>query len=123
MKTILVIESDDFVRGAVAKTLAEANYRVLTAVDGESGMAALEEEAVVDGLIVGHTPGTLDGVPILKWIRADEQRATTPVCAITMRAIEIPKLTAAGVNEVITGPFAVEELLSVMAGLFPNPIL
>ncbi|MFQ5399299.1 MAG: response regulator transcription factor [Anaerolineae bacterium] len=122
MRTILVIESDEFIRGVVAKTLTEAGYQVLTAAAEGDGLQALEE-AAVDGLVVGHADGAVDSVPILKWVRADKQRAATPVCAITMRATDIPKLTAAGANEVITGPFTVEELLHVMAGLFPNPVL
>ena len=73
-ETVLVIDDEEVVRVLIVDVLKEADYRVLEAVDGPSGMAILQSDARIDLLITDvGLPGGLNGRQV-----ADAARETRP---------------------------------------------
>jgi signal transduction histidine kinase len=73
-ETVLLIEDEDAIRTLVAEELRELGYRVMTAVDGPSGLVILRSETRIDLLMTDvGLPGGLNGRQV-----ADAARETRP---------------------------------------------
>lgn len=69
-RTILVVDDEDIVRALVARTLEEANYRVLQASHGGAAIALLEvEHNAVDLVICDLVMPVLGGREVAEWMR------------------------------------------------------
>jgi two-component system KDP operon response regulator KdpE len=110
MSTVLVVEDDDALRGALCATLYARRLHALEARTGEEGLAlAIHEDPDLVLLDLG-LPG-MDGTQVLRSLRA---RRETPVIVLTVRDTHIEKVNAldAGATDYITKPFNTEELLA-----------
>lgn len=112
---ILVIEDDEPVAGVLERGLRLAGYQVAIADDGPAGLARWAEggwSAVVLDLML---PG-MDGIEVCRGRRAEGD--VTPVLLLTARDDEVLRraAVAAGVDRVMTKPFAYAELLAVIGG-------
>ncbi|HEY3289798.1 MAG TPA: response regulator transcription factor [Anaerolineae bacterium] len=110
MEQILVIEDDPAIRDLLRRGLAYENYKVITAVDGASGLAAARDnppDLVVldwmmpgmDGLEVCRRLRTVSNVPILMLTAKD---------SISDRVIGLET----GADDYLVKPFAFPELLA-----------
>jgi CheY-like chemotaxis protein len=64
--TILVVEDDAFVRANAVASLQSLGYRVIAAIDGDEGLAALAERAPVDLLFSDFImPGSMNGTELV----------------------------------------------------------
>ncbi len=61
-ETVLVVDDDPLVRGAVSETLRDLRYRVLEAADADTALLLLERVAVDAVLSDVMMPGSMDGV-------------------------------------------------------------
>jgi CheY-like chemotaxis protein len=83
-ETVLVVEDDPLVRGAVAETLRDLRYRVLEAADADAALLLLER-ATVDAILSDvMMPGSVDGVAFAHAARA--RFPGTPVILATGHA-------------------------------------
>lgn len=93
---------------------------VLEASDGNSAIEQLNEHADV-GLIISdwNMPG-MDGLELLKWVRASGTFADTPFLMATGRGEKKEAATAseAGVSGVVNKPFTADELQSKLEDIF-----
>lgn len=116
-KTILLVDDDASLRRVLAHHLSEAGYRVLTAVDGKTGLDTFTEEQV-DMVITDIQMPEMNGLELLRRISVMSPDAV--VLVITAygsieTAVEAMKL---GAYDYITKPFNREELLlTVSKGL------
>ena len=70
-ETVLVVEDDALVRGALAETLRELRYRVVEAADADAALALLDRGAAVDAILSDVAmPGGMDGVGFAHAARA-----------------------------------------------------
>jgi PAS domain S-box-containing protein len=70
-ETILVVEDDEGVRDIVVEMLADLGYRVLKAVDAQSGLAVVESGVPIDLLFTDVVmPGTLKSPELARKARA-----------------------------------------------------
>jgi DNA-binding response OmpR family regulator len=113
---ILLVEDEASVARFVERGLAALGHRVITADDGEDGVAMAADETVDFVLLDISLPG-LDGHEVLRRIRTS--RPTLPVLMLTARDDLQNKVSAlnAGADDYLTKPFAFEELLARIRAL------
>ena len=68
--TILIVEDEDMVRNVAERALARHGYTVLTAADGEQGLARLEQAEKIDLLISDVVMPGMDGPAMVRAARA-----------------------------------------------------
>ena len=110
---ILIVDDDEDIRAYLEVTLELAGFEVVQAVDGETGLQAAfdaEPELIVLDVMM---PG-LDGLEVLRRLRADSRTNHLPVILLTAKAQ--PDDTVAGLevgaDDYVTKPFDAEVLLA-----------
>jgi chemotaxis protein histidine kinase CheA len=99
----LVVDDSPLVRDIVAEALRIHGLRVLVASDGEEALALLAAEPGVGLVLTDMDMPRLDGLGLVRAIRARAQGGDVPVVAISMRGNESEKKSAfeAGVQAYI----------------------
>ncbi|HUN89917.1 MAG TPA: response regulator [Terriglobales bacterium] len=82
MKTILVIEEEEVIRGLVRAILEGAGYLVLEAASGEAGFE-LACRGVADALVLDCLGRESNGIQTLRRLRGDAKTAHLPVIALS----------------------------------------
>ncbi len=102
--TILSIDDDQDIRDLISLALTEAGYRVVSASDGPSGIAAYHANQP-DLIVLDIGLGAMDGLEVCRQLRAV---GTTPIVFVTSRAEEVDQLVgfAAGADDYLTKPFS-----------------
>ncbi|MBK8798732.1 MAG: response regulator transcription factor [Anaerolineales bacterium] len=113
--TILVIEDDRQIRRVVQGYLAQAGYRVLTASDGETGLALAQHEKPALIVLDLMLPG-LDGWEITRRLRqsSDPAVANVHILMLTARVEEGDRVRglALGADDYVIKPFSPRELVA-----------
>lgn len=117
-RCVLVVDDSASVRLAERVVLTGAGYEVLEAVDGQDALAKLAARPVQLVLTDLNMPN-LDGVGLIRAVRADPAHRLTPVVMVTTESEQARKLEgkAAGATGWIVKPFTPEQLLAVAARL------
>jgi two-component system OmpR family response regulator len=113
---ILVIEDDRDAASWLMKGLAESGHVADHAADGEEGLA-LAQESIHDILIVDRMLPKLDGLSIIRTLRA--KGITTPVLILSALSDvdERVKGLRAGGDDYLAKPYSFAELLARIEGL------
>jgi CheY-like chemotaxis protein len=118
-ETLLVVDDDPSILRLLELSLAAEGYRVLTAPDGDTGLARIPEHP--DLVILDVMMPRVDGLEVLRRLRADPDPATAaiPVLLLSARATasDIEKGRAAGADGHLGKPFDQEALLERVASL------
>ena len=114
MKTILLVDDELAIVETVAEVLAWEGYRVVTASNGREGLAAVRTEHP-DLALVDFMMPVMDGVQMLRALRADPAYAALPVVLITAAPMALPADIRTS-TPVLTKPFTVASLLEVIRG-------
>ncbi|AHM60151.1 response receiver CheY associated with MCPs of class 34H [Flammeovirgaceae bacterium 311] len=117
-KSILVVDDSETIREAVSFTLENAQYEVQKAVDGEDALQMLntgQYQLIITDL---HMP-RLDGIGLIKAIRARAEHQFTPILFLTTESQTSRKdeARAAGATGWIVKPFVPEKLVAVVQKL------
>jgi two-component system phosphate regulon response regulator PhoB len=115
---VLVVEDDPILLSTLAYNLSREGYRVLTAADGESGLAVARREAANLDLVVLDVmlPG-MSGFQVLRILRAESD---IPILMLSARGEEQDRVDGLefGADDYVVKPFALRELLArVRAGV------
>ncbi len=78
MKRILVVDDEQSVVSAIAKELRGAGYEVMTAADGEAGLAAVRSQKP-DLILMDLLLPKLDGWQACQQLKRDPQTQTIPI--------------------------------------------
>lgn len=115
--TILIVE-DNVEVAAFVRSHLEGRFRCLEARDGEAALA-LTRQALPDVVVSDVMMPRMDGIALLKALRADADLAYVPVLLLTAKAGQEHKLEAfeAGATAFLTKPFDSAELESRIEGL------
>ena len=81
-KTILIVEDEEDIRELVAITLEDSQYRLLTAIDGEAGLHAIQDQQP-DLVILDWVMPRLTGLEVLRKLRENSITAGIPVVFLT----------------------------------------
>jgi|SRR5262245_347428 two-component system chemotaxis response regulator CheY len=113
-KTILAVDDSASVRQMVGFTLRDAGYAVLEAVDGQDALGKFDP--AVRLVITDLNMPRLDGIELVKRIRAGASNKYVPIVLLTTESQESKKqeARAAGATGWIVKPFRPEQLLGVV---------
>jgi len=118
-KTILVIDDDRDILDALRTVLERKGYRVLTAMDGNSGLARAEREAP-DLVVVDMMMPKKSGFIVVEKLKSNKE-SSPPVIMITANEGSRHRVYAEmlGVDEYLRKPFAMDRLLESVQRLCP----
>ncbi len=118
-KTVLLVDDDAEVLGAMRVVLERRGYRVVSAADGNMGLAVAEREAP-DLVIVDMMMPKKSGFLVLEKLKG-RNRTTPRVIMITANEGSRHRAYAEmlGVDDYIRKPFAMDKLLDSVARLCP----
>jgi two-component system, OmpR family, alkaline phosphatase synthesis response regulator PhoP len=105
--TILVIEDDPDIRELLAFSLAKEGWTIVAAEDGESGMAKLPS-ANPDCVVLDIMLPGMDGLEVLKALKADPARKRLPVIMTTAKGEESDVVTGLelGAEDYVVKPYS-----------------
>jgi two-component system, chemotaxis family, chemotaxis protein CheY len=114
-KRVLVVDDSASVRQVQRFVLGGAGYEVVEAVDGRDALAKLAGGAV-NLILTDLNMPNLDGVGLIRAVRASAAHRLTPVVMITTESQDAKKqeAKAAGATGWIVKPFTPEQLLAVV---------
>jgi len=120
-KKIMTVDDSSSIRQMVSFTLKNAGYDVIEACDGKEALAKLESSDV-NMVITDLNMPNVDGIGLIKGIRASSRYRYTPVIMLTTESQETKKLEgkSAGATGWIIKPFKPEQLLAVAKKILGN---
>jgi two-component system, chemotaxis family, chemotaxis protein CheY len=121
MRQVLAIDDSRTMREMVSYTLQNAGYAVTEAEDGAAGVSAAELQRF-DLVITDLNMPNLDGLGVIRTLRARPEYRGTPILMLTTEA-DIQKKQegkAAGATGWIVKPFNPEKLIQVVRQVCPQ---
>jgi len=114
-KCIMTVDDSASVRQMVSFTLKEAGYDVIEAVDGQAALSKLNGSPV-HMVITDLNMPNLDGIGLIKGIRANSAYKFVPIVMLTTESQDSKKQEgkSAGATGWIVKPFKPEQLLAVI---------
>src|SRR6059058_978605 len=110
MQTVLVVDDEPIVRDVVVRYLERDGFRTLTASDGDTAKALIDQREPSLVVLDVMLPGT-DGLSLCRWIR---DRSNLPVILLTARGEEADRIVGLelGADDYVTKPFSPRELVA-----------
>ena len=114
-KRALTVDDSRTMRDMVAFTLTNAGYDVIQAEDGQDALSKLGD-AKVDVIITDLNMPNMNGIELIRALRANPTHAGTPILMLTTEADDTKKTEgkAAGATGWIVKPFNPEKLVQVV---------
>ena len=121
-KTILLVDDDADILGAMRTLLEKKGYRVVTAQDGNAGLALAEQE-MPDLLVVDMMMPKKSGFLVLEKLKSRRDKSP-PVIMITANEGGRHRAYAEmlGVDDYLRKPFPMDKLLESVERLCPLPV-
>ena len=115
MKKVLFIEDDTVVRENTAELLELAEYNVITAANGKSGLATARQE-LPDIVICDIMMPEMDGYGVLQALSEDPKTRHIPFIFLSAKTEhkDIRRGMDLGADDYLTKPFEEEELISAI---------
>ena len=113
--SILLAEDNDDVAMLICNMLRDEGYNVSRAVDGQEALEMLREE-LPDMLITDIAMPRMDGLELMRNVRADETMCCLPIVVVSARVEDHERLEgiSAGAEVYLAKPFINEELLLIV---------
>ena len=110
MTHVVVVDDDPIIREAVAEYLGEHQFRVTAVADGESMLAAINDE-VVDLVVLDVRLEREDGMALARRLR---EESAIPIIMLTGRREEADRVMGLelGADDYVTKPYSPRELLA-----------
>lgn len=111
--TILCVDDESHILHVVSLKLRNAGYRVLTAEDGEEGLA-MAFEHLPDLIITDYQMPFLSGLELCIELKKHGPTAATPAIMLTARGFALPpqQLELTNIIEVMNKPFSPRDVLA-----------
>jgi len=120
-QTILYVEDNEYNRKIVHQLLSRTTYRLIEAMDGESGVAMAQKE-LPDLILMDVQLPKMSGLDATRTLKADPRTAGIPVIVITSFALsgDREKAAAAGAIDYLAKPYSPRELLAMVRKVLPE---
>ncbi|WP_439598647.1 response regulator [Falsiroseomonas sp.] len=114
-KRVMTVDDSRTMREMVAFTLRKAGFEVSEAADGKLALAALQA-APVDVVITDLNMPNMDGVALIRALRADPRMRAVPILMLTTESEASKKAEgkSAGATGWLVKPFDPEKLVDVV---------
>jgi two-component system chemotaxis response regulator CheY len=111
-KTILIVDDSEFVRSYHSYILEEADFQVITAVDGSDGLEKLYTNSC-DLVLSDINMSNMDGYEFIRRIRADKKYTALPIIIVSTESEARDKMKGfeAGANLYIVKPSSPEMMV------------
>jgi two-component system, cell cycle response regulator DivK len=121
-RTILYIEDNEYNRKIVRQLISRTSYRLVEAVDGESGVIQAQQEPP-DLILMDVQLPKMSGLDATRVLKADPRTSHIPIIVITSFALsgDREKASAAGANSYLAKPYSPRELLALVRQFLPEP--
>ncbi len=115
MATILVVDDHSVIQRVLSAQLRKGGFEVVTASSGQEALDRLEEMPI-DLAITDIAMPEMDGLTLLKHLRADERFQTLPIIMLTGSGQDEYGLIAQaeGADEFLTKPTSSRELVETV---------
>jgi two-component system cell cycle response regulator DivK len=120
-RRILVVEDQDDNRQILRDLFTNADFEVIEAADGESGLTAAAAEHRPDLILMDIQLPGIDGYEATRRLKADAALQTIPVIAVTAHALNgvEDKARAAGCDAYIAKPISPRQVLAKVREYLP----
>jgi CheY-like chemotaxis protein len=121
MPTILVVDDSPMSQRLLGYTLSRCGYTVITAGHGREALERLAE-APVDLVIADLAMPEIDGLTLLRLLRADGRYRDLPLVMLTASGHDEDRLMAkaAGADDFLTKPASSREVIETVGRLTQN---
>jgi DNA-binding response OmpR family regulator len=110
---ILIVEDDVDLRGVLEEMLKEeTTHQIFVASDGEEALGILREITPDLFLLDYRLPGSMNGVDLIAYIRADKRYQSTPIVLMSAGTLWMRELRDVCY---LAKPFELDEFLQVVA--------
>jgi CheY-like chemotaxis protein len=115
-RKVLLVDDDMRNVFSLSSILAEKNMQVIEAENGLEAIARLNEHPDVAVVLMDIMMPQMDGYTAMRAIRKDPRFATTPIIAMTAKALkgDHEKCIEAGASDYIAKPIEMEKLFSLI---------
>jgi DNA-binding response OmpR family regulator len=115
---VLVADDDEDILQLVRRVLERAGFEVMVARDGVQALE-LAQTRTPDAAVLDVTMPGLDGLEVVRQLRANPATVTVKVLILTARAqqADIDRATAAGADDYLAKPFRPDDLRSRIEAL------
>jgi two-component system cell cycle response regulator DivK len=120
-QTILYIEDNEYNRKIVRQLLGRTSYRLVEAMDGESGVTMAQAELPQLILMDVQLP-KMSGLDATRTLKGDPRTKDIPIIVITSFALsgDREKAAAAGADSYLAKPYSPRELLALVRQYLPE---
>lgn len=110
---ILVVEDEKDIVKMLDYNLKKEGFKVLTASDGEDGLALANRE-LPDLVILDLMLPGMDGLEVCKALKKESKTASIPIIMLTAKSQELDKVVGLelGADDYVTKPFSLRELIA-----------
>ncbi|MBL4634987.1 MAG: response regulator [Kofleriaceae bacterium] len=112
--TILVVDDDPLLRGAIAMILEDEGYTVELASDGIKALEAIAANKP-DMILLDMMMPNMSGTQVLRELQESERTSSIPVIIMTAINGVAGGRVLNGDNEIVEKPFEVHDLLNKIA--------
>jgi two-component system, cell cycle response regulator DivK len=118
MPKILIVEDNEMNRDMLSRRLERRGYAVVTALDGERGLAAAQSENP-DLILMDMSLPVMDGWEATRRLKSEAATSGIPVIGLTAHAMtgDRDKAMAAGCDDYDTKPIELPRLLQKIESL------
>lgn len=115
-KTILIVDDASSMRGLIAMTLKNNGYETIEGCDGRDGFEKLKSAAKVDLIITDLNMPNMDGIEMIKLVKALSQAKFIPIIMLTTESQDEKKEQGrqAGAKAWIVKPFKPDILIGAI---------
>lgn len=112
-QSVLIVEDETSQMELLRYNFERADYRVLTAMDGDEGLL-IAEESTPDLIVLDWMLPELSGIEVCRQLKRGEQTKQIPIIMLTARGEEADKIRGldTGADDYVVKPYSVQELLA-----------
>ena len=116
--TVLVVDDDPVIQKLLQVNFEMEGYSVITAGDGEEGLAKAQAEHP-DAVVLDVMMPKMDGLEVARRLKGDPDTESIPIILLSAKAqqADIQAGTATGAEDYLTKPFDPLELLQRVGAL------